>query len=422
MDTAVRGVQVRIAVVSPYSWTVPGGVNNIIASMVCHLERLGHEVWIIGPAGTFTKRAKSLPPNFIVAGRTIPVPSNGSIAHANVYPFMLGRMTRILNSHDFDVVHSFEPMTPTIAASSVLVSKIPVVGTFCAAGDATRYYRRWKPLADRIMPCMTIRTAVSEAARDCVHPHYPGEYRITPCGIDIEPYAKARTIKKVKGRILFLGRPEPRKGLTVLIDAFNELRKRMPGISLTLVGTSEEQLRALYPRKDADVAEKLTGVKALGSLIDDAKIEQMAKAEVMCAPSLGGESFGIVLTEAMAVGLPVIASDIRGYRAVLGDGANGVLVPPGDAKALENALYTTLSNPALRERLSEDGIRRAQRYSWENVLSQIEDAYTDAIRLGPQAVEGPRVPVLKQALHFMRLLSINTKNKRPRPARGHVAG
>jgi phosphatidylinositol alpha-mannosyltransferase len=413
---------VRVAVVSPYSWTVPGGVNNIIASMVSHLEKQGHEVWIIGPAGTIGKRDKNLPPNFIVAGRTIPVPSNGSIAHANVYPFMLNRMSRILNSHDFDVVHAFEPMTPTIAASALLVSKLPVVGTFCAAGDATRYYRRWKPLADRITPCMTVRTAVSEAARDCVHPHYPGEYRITPCGIDIEPYAKARDVKKVKGRILFLGRPEPRKGLTVLVEAFNELRKRMPGVSLTLVGTSEEQLRALYPRKGNEMDDRIKGIKAMGSLKEEPKIEQMGKAEVMCAPSLGGESFGIVLTEAMAAGLPVVASDIRGYRAVLGDGANGVLVQAGDAKALENALYSTLSNPALLKRLSEDGIKRAQRYAWDSVLSQIEDSYTDAVRLGPQVVPGPRVPVLKQALHFMRLIIENGKLKKPRPARGHAAG
>jgi phosphatidylinositol alpha-mannosyltransferase len=413
---------VRIAVVSPYSWTVPGGVNNIIGSMVCHLEKSGHEVWIIGPAGTVTKRAKNLPPNFIVAGRTIPVPSNGSIAHANVWPLMLSKMSRILGSHDFDLVHVFEPFTPTVAACASLVSKLPVVGTFCAAGDATRYYRRWKPLADRIMPCMTVRTAVSEAARDCVAPHYPGEYRITPCGIDIEPYAKSRNTKKVKGRILFLGRPEPRKGLTVLVEAFNELRNRMPGVTLTLVGTSEEQLRALFPRKATDTDERLKGITALGSLGEDAKIEQMAKAEVMCAPSLGGESFGIVLTEAMAVGLPVVASDIRGYRAVLGDGSNGVLVPPNDAKALEKALYTTMSNPTLRERLAEDGIKRAQRYSWENVISQIEDAYADALRLGPQVVEGPRVPVLKQALHFMRLLSVNTKKHKPQTARGQAAG
>ena len=114
--------------------------------------------------------------------------------------------------------------------------------------------------------------------------------------------------------------------------------------------------------------------------------------------------------------------DIRGYRAVLGEGSNGVLVPPGDAKALENALYSTLANPALRLRLSEDGIKRANRYAWDNVLSQIEDAYADAVRLGPQEVPGPRVPVVKQAVHFVHLMSINTKNKKPRPARGHAAG
>jgi phosphatidylinositol alpha-mannosyltransferase len=414
------GILVRIAVVSPYSWTVPGGVNNIIASMVAHLERMGHEVSVIAPAGTLTKRGKGLPSNLIVAGRTIPVPSNGSIAHAHVWPSMLYTMKHILESHDFQLLHVFEPTTPTVGACALLQSKVPVVGTFCAAGDATRYYRRWYPLAQRLMACLTVRTAVSEAARDCVHPHFPGEYRITPCGIDIEPYAAARGAKKVKGSILFLGRPEPRKGLTVLIEAFDGLRSRIPGATLTLVGTSQEQLRALYPRSANGMAEKLEGIKALGHLGEEGKIEQMSKAEVMCAPSLGGESFGIVLTEAMAAGLPVIASDIRGYRAVLADGANGVLVPPGDVDALENALYSTLSNPGLRLRLSEDGIKRAQRYSWENVVSQIEGAYADALSLGPREVEGHKVPVFKQAVHFVRLWASN--GKRPQAARGHAAG
>jgi phosphatidylinositol alpha-mannosyltransferase len=333
---------------------------------------------------------------------------------------MLGTMSRILGSHDFDLLHVFEPLTPAVSASTVLVAKVPVVGTFCAAGDATRYYARWRPLAERLMPCLTVRTAVSEAARDCVSPHFPGEYRLTPCGIDIEPYAKARDGKKIKGRILFLGRPEPRKGLAVLIEAYNELRKRMPGVSLTLVGTSSDQLKALFPRANGEVADKLKGIRALGHLGEQAKIEQMAKAEVMCAPSLGGESFGIVLTEAMAAGLPVIASDIRGYRAVLADGASGMLVPPGDVKALENALFSTLSDGEFRERLSADGIRRAQRYSWENVLGQIEDAYTEALRLGPCVVQGPKVPVFKQALHFMRIRAQN--GRKPRPLRSHAGG
>lgn len=402
----------KIAVVSPYSWTVPGGVNNIIASMVCQLEKVGHDVSIIAPAGTLGTRPKDLPSNFIMAGHTLPVPSNGSIAHPSVWPFMMSTMSRILAKNDFDLIHAFEPFTPAVAAAALLVSKVPVVGTFCAAGDATRYYRRWKPLADRLMPCLTVRTAVSEAARDCVAPHYPGAYRITPCGIDTEPYARARAAKKVRGRILFLGRPELRKGLTVLLEAFAELKTRRPGASLTLVGTSEEQLRALFPRKTPDLTQKLQGIQALGSLGEADKIEQMAKAEVMCAPSLGGESFGIVLTEAMAAGLPIVASDIRGYRAVLAEGANGILVPPGDAQALEKALLDTLSDPELRRHLAEDGIERAQRYSWDNVLSKIEEAYVDAEQLGPQVVPGPRVPVAKQAIHFARLLKPKIKRLR----------
>ena len=211
---------------------------------------------------------------------------------------------------------------------------------------------------------------------------------------------------------MFLGRPEPRKGLTVLLETFAGLRTRIPGISLALVGTSDEQLRDLFPRKTPDLDERLRGVEALGSLGEAERIEQMAKAEVMCAPSLGGESFGIVLTEAMAAGLPIVASDIRGYRAVLADGANGVLVPPGDAEALEKALYTTLSDAELRQQLAEDGIERAERYSWDNVLSKIEDAYADAMQLGPQAVPGPRVPVARQALHFARMLKPKIKKLR----------
>jgi phosphatidylinositol alpha-mannosyltransferase len=409
---------VRIAVVSPYSWSVPGGVNNVVMSLVSHLEKLGHEVWVIAPAGTLLRRAKNLPPNFIVAGRTFPVPSNGSIAHANIFPHMLLSMKRILASRDFDVVHVFEPPTPSVSPSAVLVSKVPVVGTFCAAGDATRYYERWQPLAERMLACLTVRTAVSEAARDCVNPHFPADYRIIPCGIDIEPYVKARDGDKVGGRILVLGRPEPRKGLSVLIEAFSGLRKLTPAVSLTLVGTTPEQLRALVARFSEEPDARLEGVIALGRLSQEAKIEQMKQAEVMCAPSLGGESFGIVLTEAMAAGLPIVASDIRGYRDVLADGANGVLVPPGDVTALEEALFSTLSDTELRSRLSAAGIERAQDYSWDRVVRQMEEAYKDAVRLGPQTVEGPMVPLLRQALHFMRMRNLD--GKKPEAAKGQL--
>jgi phosphatidylinositol alpha-mannosyltransferase len=333
---------------------------------------------------------------------------------------MLLSMKRILGSRDFDLIHVFEPPSPSVSPSAVLVSKVPVVGTFCAAGDATCYYERWQPLAERMLASLTVRTAVSEAARDCVNPHFPADYRIIPCGIDVEPYAHARNGDKVKSRILFLGRPEPRKGLSVLVEAFSDLRKRMPRASLALVGTTPEQLRTLVSRFSNEPDRKLEGITALGRLSQEAKIDQMKQAEIMCAPSLGGESFGIVLTEAMAAGLPIVASDIRGYRAVLADGANGVLVPPGDVAALEDALHSTLKDPELRERLADSGIERAQQYSWDRVVRQMEEAYVDAVRLGPQTVQGPKVPVVRQALHFMRMRNAN--GKKPQTARGQATG
>jgi phosphatidylinositol alpha-mannosyltransferase len=411
---------VRIAVVSPYSWIVPSGVNNLVTSLVSHLEELGHKVWVIAPAGTLFKRAKNLPPNLIVASRTFPVPSNGSVANVSVWPTMIRTMRRLLARNEFDLVHVHEPATPAVGAAAVLAAQIPIVGTFHAAGDATDYYQRWAPLAKRVLASISVRTAVSEAARDCVYAHFPGEYRVIPNGIDVRPYAFARNSEKVKRSILFLGRPEPRKGLTVLIEAFNNLRTRVPDLSLTLIGTSQEQLRALYPRAAGDLTKKLKGITALGRLSQEAKIKQMGIAEIMCAPSLGGESFGIVLTEAMAAGLPIVASDIRGYRDVLADGANGVLVPPGDVTALEEALFSTLSDTELRSRLSAAGIERAQDYSWNRVVTQMEEAYVDAMRIGPRVVEGPKVPVFKQTIHFMRMRSQG--NKKPEAARGQAVG
>jgi phosphatidylinositol alpha-mannosyltransferase len=306
-----------------------------------------------------------------------------------------------------------------VAASATLAAKIPVVATFHAAGYASCYYERWRPLATRIHACITCKIAVSEAARECVSRNFPGDYRVIPSPIVVETYAKARDGEKVSGRILFLGRPEPRKGLMYLVQAFNELRKRLPQVSLTLVGTSQEELRSLFSRSDAAESLDLRGIEALGRVSLEAKIEQMRRAEVLCAPSLGGESFGLVLTEAMAAGLPVIASDIPGYRAVMADGAAGMLVQPGDSCALEKALFSTLTDVQLRQELTAGGIERAQHFSWEKAISKIVGVYEEALAKGPMHTEGAKLPVIKQARHFMK--SSGTAGKKsPREARSHA--
>jgi phosphatidylinositol alpha-mannosyltransferase len=407
----IWGNALRLAIVSPYDWNVPSGVNSHISSLVGQLEQRGHDVWIIAPAGTLTRAARDLPEKFILAGRTIPVPSNGSIAHTSVYPFILQRFDRMYARERFDLVHVHEPHSPAVGSAAALAAKVPLVATFHAAGSASSAYERWRPLAARIHDCITVRIAVSEAARECVFSHFPDDYRVIPNGIDVQQYAPARSGKKVRGRILFLGRPEPRKGLAVLIEAFGKLREQLPCASLNLIGPTLEELQALLPRPNGNGADKLRGIQALGRLSHEGKIEQMRSAEVLCAPSLGGESFGIILTEAMAAGLPVVASDIPGYRAVMAEGAAGVLVPPGDATALQNALFNTLGNAELRRELTLGGIERAERYSWDRVANQVEEAYQDALALGPRTGEGPRVPVLKQARHFMRAWSPRSKKK-----------
>jgi phosphatidylinositol alpha-mannosyltransferase len=281
-----------------------------------------------------------------------------------------------------------------------MVAKVPVVGTFHAAGEASGYYERWRPLAQRILASLTMRIAVSEAARDCVETHFPADYRVIPNGIDLAAYAPARGGGRVSGRVVFVGRPEPRKGLPIMIEAFLQLRKRLPHASLVLVGPTEEEYLAVLPPTYDE--QSLLGIRALGHASHDMKVEELRQAEILCAPSLGGESFGLVLTEGLAAGLPVVASDIPGYNAVLGGGDLGVLVPPGDVPALEQALFSTLEDADLRHSLMENGSNWVERYSWDRVVDQVLETYAEALILGPRVVDASAVPVLGQIRHFFK--------------------
>jgi phosphatidylinositol alpha-mannosyltransferase len=408
----------RVGLVSPYAWTVPGGVNNHVMSLVRHLERAGNEVYVIAPAGDLRRSQTAIPTNFISAGRAFPVRSNGSVAYVNGSFFMLGRMNRILSPLELDVVHVHEPTTPAVGAAATMMAKVPVVATFHAAGAASAFYSRWRPLAERIFSSITLRIVVSETARQTVIGEFPGEYRVIPNGIEIERYAAARGGEKVPGRILFLGRPEPRKGLPALLEAFEGLRRRRPDATLVLAGPTSEELQAFASRERRTPNRSLSGVTALGRVSHEAKVREMAAAQVLCAPSNGGESFGIVLIEAMAAGLPVVGSDIPGYRAVLAEGSAGVLVPPDDPSALENALFGVLGNAELRQDLTLSGIARAERYSWDRLIDQVTEAYGDAIALGPRMVREPPVPAFAQLVYFLRAKS--REAERPQEAQGQA--
>jgi phosphatidylinositol alpha-mannosyltransferase len=373
---------------------VPGGVNQHIEHLAEELEARGHESWIIAPVGALTPRRRAVDSRrqraaerFIPMGTALPVPANGSIAYVSFNPRALLRMDRAVRQMRFDVLHVHEPCTPIVSTTAVALSTCPVVGTFHAALDSSPGYATMEHLARRIVKRIDVRIAVSPAARAYPAHMFPGEYRIIPNGVAVEKYAPAVGASKVPGRVLFIGRAERRKGLAVLIDAFARLRRRRPDATLVVAGANRRQVldavRSVQPGRNGFGSRiELAGVEPLGWVDDGEKVRQLGEAEVVCAPSLTAESFGIVLAEAMAAGVPVVASDLPGYRAVLHDGACGRLVAPDEPVQLADALDEVLGDPLLRLRLAAAGLEAAQKLSWCSVTDEILKAYHDALASG----------------------------------------
>jgi phosphatidylinositol alpha-mannosyltransferase len=377
----------RVGLVSPYSWTVPGGVNHHVEHLAEELNGRGHETWIIAPVGAITpgrravdSRRQPMAERFIPMGSAIPVPSNGSRAYVNFSPQVVTRMDRAVRYGRFDLLHVHEPCTPSVAMAAVLLAACPVVGTFHAALDESALYDNWAWLASAVMRRVDVRVAVSEAARVFPQSRYPGPYRIIPNGIPVEKYAAAVGAPRVEGRILFIGRAERRKGLGTLLQAFTLLRQRLPHATLVVAGATRRQVLETE-RNGHDLTVDMSGIEPLGWVDDEEKVAQLAQAEVVCAPSLAAESFGIVLAEAMAAGTPVVASDLPGYRAVLRDGQAGRLTPPGDPVALAAALADLLGDAAERRRLTAAGSAAAEELSWSRVTDSIVEAYAEAVAM-----------------------------------------
>jgi phosphatidyl-myo-inositol alpha-mannosyltransferase len=375
----------RVGLVTPYSWTVPGGVNHHVEHLAAELEARGHEPWIIAPVGAMTparrhvdSRRQAVTERFIPMGNALPIPSNGSMAYVNFSPQIAGRMDRAVRFHRFDILHVHEPCTPAVAMVAVLMAASPVVGTFHAALESSGFYDRARFVAGAVMKRIDIRVAVSEAARSFPQSRFPGPFRIIPNGVPVEIYSPAVGATKVPGRILFVGRAEPRKGLGVLLQAFALVRKRMPEATLVVAGATRRQVLETE-RDGSDLQVDLAGVEALGWVDDEVKIAQLGEAEILCAPSRAAESFGIVLAEGMAAGVPVVASNLPGYRAVLRDGEAGRLTPPGDPVALADALCDLLQDEAERRRLTAAGIIAAADLSWGQITDRIVEAYEDAL-------------------------------------------
>ncbi|MEW6033974.1 MAG: glycosyltransferase family 4 protein [Chloroflexota bacterium] len=364
----------KIAQVSPYDYTYPGGVVAHISHLKYHFARLGHEVKVIAPC---TKgREPYLNESVIAMGRPLPVPSSGSIARVALSPRLVYQVEELFRHEDFDIVHVHEPFTPVLPMAAMLKSRWVNVGTFHACHSKPRGYWLTKPILSMWLPRLHGKIAVSRPALEFVSRHLPGDYCIIPNGIDVERFSNTVTpleeFRDDKLNILFVGRLEKRKGFDCLLKAYAEVRRHFLGVRLIIVGPGT-RLRHKYERMVRRYG--IEDIIFAGYVPQDDLPRYYAAADVFCAPATGGESFGIVLLEAMASGKPIVATNIPGYASVMGDNMEGILVPPGDEGAVARALLRLLCDPDLRQRMGERGRVKAQDYSWELVARKVLDLY-----------------------------------------------
>jgi len=350
----------RIAQVCPYSLTVPGGVQAQVLGLARVLRRKGHEVRVLAPCD-------GPPPEPWVTplGMSIPTAANGSVAPIAPDPSAALRTIRALRDEEFDVVHLHEPLVPGPTLTTLIVADVPRIGTFHRAGSSLAY-TRLRPAVRRMARRLDLRCAVSDEAAATARAALGGTYEVLFNGIEVDRFACAEPEPTTGPTICFVGRHEPRKGLAVLLEALTLL----PAEVQLWIGGDGPQTRELREATAGDPR-----VLWLGRIDDAAKARRLRGADVFCAPSLGGESFGVVLLEAMAAGVPVVASDLTGYRAVARSGLDALLVPPGDPTALADALGRVLSDPELAARLAESGSAHVARFGMERLADEYLERY-----------------------------------------------
>jgi len=364
----------KIALVSPYDLAVPGGVNSHIHHLAENFAALGHEVRLIAPASDLS----TLPENAIVIGRPRSIPAGGSVARMAMSPRLASPVRRVLQEEAFDVVHVHEPLVSFLPIQFLRFSKAVNVGTFHAARDRGAYlYSYTRRLLKGCFRRLDGKIAVSQAAARLVAPHFPGYYNIIPNGVDIERFSAPcdpfPSLNDGMLNILFVGRLEKRKGLRYLLRAFARIKAVRPDARLVVVGSADPRQRRGYEGwvRESNLRDVIfTGYVPLAELP-----RYHRSADVFCAPNTGNESQGIVLLEAMAAGLPVVASNIDGFAGVLTHGVEGLLVRPKDSEALAEALLELATDADLRESMSAKARERAQHFSWERVSQRVLSYY-----------------------------------------------
>ena len=364
----------KVGFISPYDHAFHGGVTSHINKLADQFREWGHSVKIVAPCSSPQRIGD---PDFIPMGRPVPVPTAGSIARVSFSIWLRPRIKTVLQEEAFDVIHLHEPFAGFVPISvlSLLNSLDAVtIGTF----HTYRGTKLWGIVGNKMaMPLfkrLNGRIAVSNPAYQFINNHFPSNYEIIPNGINVDDFASATPLPHLmdgKTNLLFLGRLEKRKGFKYVLSAYSKLRWDWPDLRLIVVGPGkpdDDSFRMMSERNLADVV-------FVGNVSDEEVARYFKSAHIFCSPATGSESFGIVLLEAMAAGVPVVATDIEGYAGVVTHGVDGLLVPPKDDEQLAEAIATLLRDPDLRARLSSNGLHRADEFRWERVAGRVMDYY-----------------------------------------------
>ncbi|MEV7552146.1 glycosyltransferase family 4 protein [Amycolatopsis sp. NPDC089917] len=371
----------KIGIVCPYSFDVPGGVQGHVIDLAKALLARGHEVSVLAPADE-----DSDVPDFVVpAGKALGIPYNGSVARLQFGPVSYARVRRWIRDGDFDVLHLHEPAAPSLSLLALKVADGPIVATFHTATTRSRTLAAFQPVLRPLLEKITARIAVSALARRVQVEHAGGDAVEVPNGVDVDFFSRALPLDgypRAGGTVGFVGRyTEPRKGMGVLLEALRMLLPEFKELRLLVVG-----------RGDADQLRREAGpelaphIDLLGQVDDETKARALRSVDVYCAPNTGGESFGMILTEAMAAGTPVLASGLDSFRRVLDDGKAGLLTETGDAVALADGLRDLLSDPAHRASLAAAAGERVAMFDWSVVTTQVLRVYETAIAADPRRV------------------------------------
>ncbi len=376
----------KIGIACPYSWAVPGGVQNHIRDFTEELRRRGHVASVLAPG----QDDDDLPPYVTTVGRPISVPYNGSVARVSFGPRVAARVRRWLLDGGFDVVHVHEPASMSLGMLATWWSDVPVVSTSHSAQRHSRAMSAAHGILQSVFEKVTAHIAVSEEARRTLVHHLGGDAVLIPNGLYVDRFAvpAREEWSSPGGTLSFLGRlDEARKGLQVLLEAWPAIHDAYEGARLLVAGRGDiEDIRRGIPERHRDA------VHFLGGVSDDDKAAMLASSDLYVAPHIGGESFGIVLAEAMAAGAPVLSSDLEAFRAVLDGGRLGALVPAGDSDALAERAIELLGDSDLRDRYRQAARIGVRRYDWARVADEVLAIYEMAVAVGAESPRTFRVP------------------------------